>query len=95
MNSLGQISRTLSTYPILADEAPIFDLCMQGDILGLQDVLSSGTVSPFVLDNNGWSLPHVSSLPANTTHESLTHWKLARGVWITCRCVRFIAPTRR
>ena len=64
MNSLGQISRTLSTYPILANEAPIFDLCRQGDILGLQAALSSGTVSPFVLDKYGWSPLHVSSLLA-------------------------------
>lgn len=62
LNSFGQIPRTLNTYPILAYGAPIFDLCWQGDIPGLQVALSSGTVSPFVLDQHGRTLLHVSSL---------------------------------
>ena len=64
LNSFGQITRTLSTYPVLDFEAPIFQLCIGGDLQGLQVVLSSGTVSPFVLDIFGWSLLHVSLSPS-------------------------------
>ena len=61
-NSFGQISRTLSTYPILRNDAPIFKLCQRGDLQGLQVLLSSGIVSPFALDQHGQSLLQVSIL---------------------------------
>lgn len=60
MSSFGRISRTLTTYPVLEYGAPIFDICQSGDLQGLQVALSSGTVSPFVVDESGWSLLHVS-----------------------------------
>ena len=63
-NSFGHISRTLSTYYILENGSPIFKMCEYGDIEGLQVVLSSGNVSPFVLDESGCSLLHVSLLPS-------------------------------
>lgn len=56
LNALGRISRTLSTCPILEHTAPIFEICRRGDLQGLQVALSSGSVSPFVLDEKGWSL---------------------------------------
>lgn len=59
LDSFGQISRTLRTYSILDNEAPIFKTCHNGDLEGLQVALSSGTASPFVLDEDGWSLLHV------------------------------------
>ena len=59
-NSFGQISRTLSIYPILKNDAPIFSVCIEGDLQGLQTLLSSGTVSPFALNTGGRSLLHVS-----------------------------------
>lgn len=61
-NSFGRISRTLSTYPVLEDTAPIFEMCSTGDLQGLQVALSSGAVSPFVVDEHGCSLLHVSPL---------------------------------
>ena len=60
LNSFGMISRTLSTYPVLESRAPIFHICASGDLQGLQVALSSGDISPFVLDQNGSSLLHVS-----------------------------------
>ncbi len=60
-NSFGHISRTLSTYYILEDMS-IFKMCIYGGIEDLQAFLSSGNVSPFVLDPYGWSLLHVSLL---------------------------------
>lgn len=62
VNSFGQISRTLRTYTTLEEDAPIFRICMLGDLQVLQALLSSGTVSPFVSDNIGWSLLHVTFL---------------------------------
>lgn len=61
-NSFGRISRTLSTYPVLEETAPIFEMCFTGDLQGLQVALSSGAVSPFVVDGWGQSLLHVSPL---------------------------------
>lgn len=63
-SSFGQISRTLSTYPILESTAPIFHICRMGDLKGLQVALSTRSISPFVLDEKGQSLLHVSSLPS-------------------------------
>ena len=63
LNSFGQISRTLSICPVLDYDAPIFKLCMNGDLQGLKVALSSGTISPFVLNRKNWSLLHVSLSP--------------------------------
>ena len=64
LNHLGRISRTLSTYPILKNDAPIFNICSNGDLQSLQMALSNGNVSPFAMDEEGWSLLHVSPLPS-------------------------------
>ena len=61
LSSLGHISRTLRTYPILDFSAPIFKICATGHLRGLQATLSSGTISPFVTDEMGRSLLHVRS----------------------------------
>ena len=60
--SFGGISRSLNSYPILEGNAPIFRICRNGDLQGLQVALSSGDVSPFVLSQGGLSLIHVSLL---------------------------------
>ena len=60
MNSFGRISRTLSTYHVLECKAPIIRLCKDGDLQGLQVALSSGGISPFVVDEYGETLLHVS-----------------------------------
>lgn len=59
LSSFGQVSRTLKIYPILKISTPIFSICKNGDLGGLQAALSSGTISPFVTDEYGWSLLHV------------------------------------
>ena len=59
LKSLGHISRLLGTYSVLNREAPIFEACLRGDLEGLQVMLSSGSVSPFVTNEEGWSLLHV------------------------------------
>lgn len=60
--SLGHISRTLSTYSMLSRNEPIFTMCAHGDIEGLQVAFLRGGISPFVLNEEGWSLLHVSIL---------------------------------
>ena len=61
VQSFGQISRCLNMYPILNDNNPIYNMCYQGDIKGLQVALSSGEISPYVLDVHGRTLLHVSA----------------------------------
>ena len=58
--NFGRISRTLSMYHVLEPDAPIFTLCKDGDLQGLQVALSSGGCSPFALDSYGQTLLHVS-----------------------------------
>ena len=81
LNSFGQISRTLNMYPILEYEAPIFRFCREGDLQGLQVALSSGTVSPFALDEDGWSLLHVSLLPSQGNGKFFTNRTVVRGTF--------------
>ena len=71
LSSFGQISRTLRTYPILDGGAPIFGLCLDGDLRGLQGALSSGTISPFVKNENGWSPLHVRL--GNGSNHTISH----------------------
>lgn len=60
-NGLGRISRSLRTYPVMNEGAAIFKMCHSGNVSGLQDAFSSGVLSPFVLDNRGRTLLHVSA----------------------------------
>ena len=58
-SSLGRVSRTINLYPMLDRNDPIFEICRTGDLQGLQVALSSGSISPFVVDNYGQTLLHV------------------------------------
>ena len=60
-NSLGHVSRTLAVYAVLPSDAPVFTVCLNGDIEGLQKLFINGTVSPFVQNEWGWTLLHVCS----------------------------------
>ena len=59
--SFGYVSRNLNTYPVLSGSDPIFSICLDGDLSGLQTALSRQRVSPFVTDESGWTLLHVSA----------------------------------
>ena len=78
LDSIRGISRSLSSYPILEGRAPIFDVCRNGDLQGLQVALSSGDVSPFALSQGGLSLIHVSLLQKLPSF-SFTDWNPVRG----------------
>ena len=59
--SFGYISRSLNIYPVLSYSDPVFKICINGDLLGLQAALSRKGISPFVTDFQGWTLLHVST----------------------------------
>jgi len=37
-------------------------MCEDGDLKGMQTILSEGQVSPFSVDSAGWTLLHVSCI---------------------------------
>ena len=59
--SFGHVSRSLNVYPMLSNSDPIFYMCLDGDLLGLQTALSRRRVSPFVIDTTGCTLLHVNT----------------------------------
>ena len=61
MHRLGEISRSIRTYPIIShQDDSIFLACDIGDIGALQTAFGSGKVSPFATDRYGYGLLHVS-----------------------------------
>jgi hypothetical protein len=59
INIFGSIQRSLRTYPLLRYDHPIWDMCEDGNLKGMQTLLSEGQVSPFSVDSAGWTLLHV------------------------------------
>jgi len=65
--SLGTVSFSLRLYPILPSSHPVFQMCIDGDITGLQSMFSSENISPFSIsavegqDIPGRTLLHVGS----------------------------------
>lgn len=55
----GQISRTLNIYPVMSSGSSYFTMCQRGDILGVKAALGEGGLTPFVLDEHGFTLLHV------------------------------------
>ena len=93
--SFGYISRSLNIYPVLSRHDRVFEMCRNGELLGLQAALSRQGVSPFVTDADGWSLLHVSRefhqhlirdciLIGFSTLQLPTDWRYATGY---CRWV--------
>lgn len=60
--SFSQMSAPLSIYSMLNSHEAIFEMCMQGDINGLQVAFGGGGILLFVSDEEGWKLLHVSTL---------------------------------
>ena len=65
-NTLGHWSWTLKCFPVLPFNAEVFEMCMYGDLEGLQRTLSNREVSPFVRDYGGSTLIHVAAMNAHT-----------------------------
>lgn len=55
----GQISRTLSVYPVMSYTSSFFQMCRDGDILGVQAAVSEGGMTPFLLSEGGLTALHV------------------------------------
>ncbi len=58
-NCFGQISRTLSVYPVLSRNSPFFKMCGDGDANGIKAALGEGGMNPFVIDEDGFTSLHV------------------------------------
>jgi hypothetical protein len=59
VNACGFIQRSIRTYPFLPRDHRIWNLCCNGDLKGIQTLLSEGQVSPFSVDRWGNTLLHV------------------------------------
>ena len=59
--SFGHISPSFQIYPMMSHLDPVFELCRNGDLVGLQAAVSMKRLSPFVTDDLlGCTLLHVS-----------------------------------
>lgn len=57
----------IRAYHIVPTTAPVFKLCMEGDINGLQNIFTSGLATPFDVDRDGASTLHVSMPHSKTS----------------------------
>ena len=62
ISSLGKVSRNLTSYPLMRSDAPVFWMCEEGDLKAIQSELDERNMSPFVVDEYGWTLLHVCIL---------------------------------
>lgn len=58
----GSWKHSFTVYQVVSLEDVIWELCREGDISGLQKLFASGAYSPFVTDEDGWTLIHVRTL---------------------------------
>ncbi len=65
LNTCGYAERTLRTYPILPYEHPVWAMCTQGDLAGIQKLLGDRQISPFSVNKGGDTLLHVSRSRSN------------------------------
>jgi|SRR5450432_1751405 hypothetical protein len=61
----GQWTRSLRLSPVISDDAPIWDLCWNGDIVGMRRLFEAGLASPYDLSLSGVSPLHVGVLVLN------------------------------
>jgi hypothetical protein len=70
VNACGFIQRSIRIYPFLSNDHPIWDLCINGNLEGIQAVLSKGQISPFSVNKWGDTLLHVSIVMNEGTKEN-------------------------
>ena len=61
LNTGGHVQRSIRTYPVLPYEHPVWKMCHDGDLKGIQKLLGDRQVSPFSVDAVGDTLLHVGS----------------------------------
>ncbi len=93
-NSFGRIARSLNIYPVMMEDDLIFKMCQRGDMDGMQVAFSGGSSSPFVLDNYGRTLLHVSGC-ARTSRKAETDRHVARGDVFPQRFMLLVASSWR
>jgi hypothetical protein len=59
LNSCGYIQRSLRTYPVVRSDHPVWKMCWNGDVIGIQKLFSERQLSPFSVDAWGNTLLHV------------------------------------
>jgi len=69
MNTCGFVQRSIRIYPIIPSNHPIWNLCYNGDLKGIQALLNEGQVSPFSVDRWGNTLLHVGIVMWETSKE--------------------------
>jgi hypothetical protein len=57
---LGSVERTLRICPILPDDHQAWDMCVQGDVTSIQELLRTREISPYAINKYGFTLLHVS-----------------------------------
>jgi len=62
VNKMGSIERSFRTWPVIPQDHPVWDICRNGNIIEFQTLLSSRAISPFSVDQFGWTLLHVRYL---------------------------------
>jgi hypothetical protein len=61
LNTCGHVERSLRTYPVIPDNHPVWNMCKQGDLIGIQKLLSNRQISPSCVDSYGETLLEVRS----------------------------------
>jgi hypothetical protein len=64
LNTCGHIERSLRTYPVISNCHPVWDMCRDGDLKGIQKLLSNRQISPFCVNSYGTTLLEVRSSQA-------------------------------
>lgn len=59
----GEIHASLSTYPVVENWGKVKDLISSGNVVGLQEAFRNGQAHPFLRNNEGSTLLHVSPQP--------------------------------
>lgn len=62
-----QICPMIATFPIIAEDSPVWDCVRYGDLNGLHSLFLSGLASPNDQDDEGITLLHVRSLSSKST----------------------------
>jgi hypothetical protein len=66
-NMCGSVSRGIRTYDALDPSHPVFDMCSDGDLIGLQACFNDYNISPLIVSGStGKSLLHVSQCSNGT-----------------------------
>ncbi len=85
-SSFGRIARSLTVYPVLELDDPIFEMCERGDMVGMQVAFGAGELSPFVVDSYGETLLHVCSWLSIQRQVRLIRRSTRRSIF-TAACV--------